>query len=415
MKKKNQGLKAVLCLAAATVAIGGASIAVSHMAEKEVSGGTELTVTGDTKVQTAKKNADGTYTLTIVESGFAGEMLIEAVYSADGKTLVSYDVLSHTETQGYGSKVDEAEYKRKLAGVTLPIAAAGMDISAILGIEQETGESTETTEWLDGVYEVKGNADDAGNYAFVTVTVADGKIVSAVWDEMYQGTLKSELSKEGKYVMRPIWATQAESVGNYVVEHQGTDGIMDANGYTDAVSGVSVNIAGAVGLIDQAIAEAKGKDGVYEVKGTEDESGNYTFVTVTVENGKISSVVWDEMYQGALKSELSKEGKYVMRPIWATQAEAVGNYLVEHQTTAGIMNDNGYTDAVSGVSVNIAGAVELFRQALAQASSTGEIPSAGTFTADATTVEVVSGATFSSRAVIRAVDEGYVWLLEYLK
>ncbi len=544
-KRKDSGLKAIICLAVATLAVGGASVALSHMDRGQgenleqgnnngngSSTGTVLEVSGDTKVQSATLNEDGTYTLVIKEEGYIGEMIIEATYSSDGKTLLSYNVLSHTETDGIGTKVNEDAYKSLLANVQLPIAANGMDISAILGIEAEdvqsgngafvdgiyyaqatpddngnyafvtvtvadgkvtsvvwdemyggalksvlsvTGkyvmtengpvwkeqadavgayvvENQSTTGIMnengytdvvsgvsiniygavtliedcmaqasgaglkDGVYEVKADADDKGNYAFVTVTVEGGKITSVVWDEMYGGSLKSVLSQEGKYVMKPIWDTQAKAVGAYVVEHQGTAGIMDEKGYTDVVSGVSINIYGAVSLIDQAIAKANGQDGTYEVKADADDKGNYAFVSVTIEGGKITAVTWDEVYNGSLKSTLSKEGKYVMKPIWATQAASVGQYVVDNQSTAGIMNENGYTDVVSGVSINIYGAVSLIDQAIANASVTGEVPApVQKPQVDATTVEVVSGATFSSKAVIRAIDEGYAWLLDYLK
>ncbi|MBE5952127.1 MAG: hypothetical protein E7260_11160 [Lachnospiraceae bacterium] len=392
-KRKDNGLVAILCLAVATVAIGGASIALSRMetpvnqeqpgGQQEQPGGqqgesdkkgTELTVIGDTKVQSAVLNEDGTFTLVIKEEGYVGEMVIEATYSADGKTLLSFDVLSHTETDGLGSKVDEDAYKAVLANVKLPIAANGMDISAILGsaaeevLPGEEGGAEEVT-LKDGVYRAQATPDDKGNYAFVTLTVEGGKVVAATWDEVYNGSLKSVLSTTGKYVMKPVWHTQAERVCQYVVDNQSTAGIMNEKGYTDVVSGVSINVAGAVGLLDQAIGQANGKDGVYEVKADADDKGNYAFVSVTVEGGKITAATWDEVYSGSLKSTLSKEGKYVMKPVWQTQSESVCQYVVDNQTTAGIANEKGYTDVVSGVSINVAGAVGLLEDCMQQANS----------------------------------------------
>ena len=536
-KKKDNGFMAVLCLAVATVAVGVASIAVSGMDKSEGNGsgnaGTALSIDGaSTKIKEARQNEDGTYTVTITEDGYVGEMIIEATYSADGQTLVSYDVTSSTETENIGTRVDEEAYKAVLAGVKLPVTAKGLDISGILGIEKEespeagnaalrdgehrvegtpdengnygfvtvtvadgkitnvvwdemyggaskaelaaTGQyvmvegnptwkdqsealgayvvENQTTDgilnekgytdavsgvsiyvggfvdltnqamvqattapYIDGVYEVKGTADDKGNYAFVTVTVADGKVTSVVWDEMYNGSLKSELSLTGQYVMKPVWDTQAKSVSKYVVDNQGTAGLLNESGYTDAVSGVSIYVGGFAGLADQAIAQANGADGVYEVKGTPDENGNYAFVTVTIEDGKITAVAWDEVYGGSLKSELSLAGKYAMKPVWATQAASAGQYVVDNQGTAGLMNEKGYTDVVSGVSINVAGFAGLVEEALKQASVTGELPGVAQVSAiDATTVDVVSGATFSSKAVIRAINEGFVYLRDFI-
>ena len=290
--KKDNGLRAVICLAVATVAIGAASIAVSKMDNSPVQGtpqqgdqqnvqtgqtqqpttdqnqqtaqGKVLDITGaNAKIKEARLNDDGTYTVVIAENGFGGEIIIEAIYSADGQTLVSYDVLSHSETPTIGSLVDEADYKAVLAGVKLPVTANGLDISAIIGTVEETPEvsgteetTTEAAALTDGVYTAQAEADEKGNYAFVSITVESGKIVAATWDEVYNGSLKSELSTTGKYVMKPVWDTQAKSVSQYVVDNQGTAGLLNEKGYTEVVSGVRMNVAVFAGLAGQAMAQA---------------------------------------------------------------------------------------------------------------------------------------------------------------
>ncbi len=408
-KKKDDGLKAIICLAVATLAVGGASIAVSKMDETpenygqvvesttgnntgndkvvssaESNGGTKLDITGaNVKIKEAYKNTDGTYTVVISEEGYIGEIVVEAVYSEDGQTLISYDVLSHTETDNLGSKVDEDDYKAVLAGVTLPVTANGLDISGILGIKAEEPEATEQATFKDGTYTAQTKANDKGDYSYVTVTVENGKVTGVVWDEITGGASKAELSATGKYVMKPIWKTQSESLGAYVVENQTTDGIMNDKGYTDVVSGVSINIASFVDLANQAITQANGQDGTFTVKSTEEDAENYGYVTVTVANGKITNVVWDEITGGASKAELSATGKYVMKPIWKTQSESLGAYVVENQTTAGMANEKGYTDVVSGVSINIAGFIDLANQALAKASGNVSLKD-GTYTVKST-------------------------------
>ncbi len=283
-KKKDDGLKAIICLAVATLAVGGASIAVSSMdqtpdnygqvvesttgndsgsgkvtSSAEQNGGTELDITGaSAKITAAYKNTDGTYTVVIKEEGYIGEIIIEAVYSADAQTLISYDVLSHTETDNLGSKVDEDDYKALLAGVTLPVTTNGLDISGILGIKAEEPDNAEQVTYEDGTYTAQTEPNEKGDYSYVTVTVENGKVTSVVWDEITGGASKAELSATGKYVMKPIWKTQSESLGAYVVENQTTEGIMNENGYTDVVSGVSINIAGFVDLANQALAKASG-------------------------------------------------------------------------------------------------------------------------------------------------------------
>ncbi len=430
MKKKDNGFKAIICLAAATVAIGGASIALSMMdktpdnigntgnagvTNTQDAGRTALDLAGaNSKIKEAYVNTDGTYTVVVAEAGYVGEMIVENVYSADGKTLVAFNVISHTETDGIGTNAMSDDYKNALAGVTLPITASGMDktVIEILGLKAEEAESTQPAAGLkDGVYKAQTEADDKGNYSFITVTIAGGKITEVTWDDMYNGELKSELSLTGKYDMKPVWATQAASLGKYVVDNQGTAGLVNEQGKTDAVSGVSIYIGGFASLVDQAIAQANGADGVYEAKTEPDEKGDYSFVTVTIEGGKITNVVWDEMYSGELKSVLSTTGRYAMKPVFATQAESMCKYVVENQGTAGLnLNAQGKTDAVSGVSISVNGFTGLVEEVLMQASATGEIVAPAAPVLEAAKVDVVSGATFTSQGVIRAIDEGFVFL-----
>ncbi|MGI5895263.1 MAG: FMN-binding protein, partial [Candidatus Merdivicinus sp.] len=76
------------------------------------------------------------------------------------------------------------------------------------------------------------------------------------------------------------------------------------------------------------------------------------------------------------------------------------------------MDESGKTDAVSGVSISIAGFVSLAEQCMAQAAGT-EIPEPEEPAApqEGTQIDAVSGATFSSTAVVKAVNLAY----EYLK
>ena len=268
--------------------------------------------------------------------------------------------------------------------------------------------------YKDGVYEyVK---DDT---VYVTLTVEGGKVTAVTWDELQNGEWKSVLSEQGKYVMKPIWKTQAESMCAYVVENQSTDGLnLNDSGKTDVVSGVSISVNGFVDLVNEAIAEANGADGTYEK--VKDDA---VFVSVTIADGKITAVTWDELQNGEWKSVLSEQGKYVMKPIWKTQAERMCAYVVENQTTAGLnLNDSGKTDVVSGVSISVNTFVDMVNEALVQAGGTADMVAQEqakkeeeTATIDATKIDAISGATVSSKAVARAVNNGYLFLKDYVK
>lgn len=141
---------------------------------------------------------------------------------------------------------------------------------------------------------------------------------------------------------------------------------------TVVVAGASI----AVSLMDHGnnVQQGAFKNGTYTAQADPDENGNYGHVTITVEGGQVTNVVWDEVYGGASKLELAANGQYVMvegNPTWKDQSEALGAYVVEHQSTEGLMSETnyGYTDAVSGVSIYIGGFIDLTNEALGQAEN----------------------------------------------
>ena len=120
-------------------------------------------------------------------------------------------------------------------------------------------------------------------------------------------------------------------------------------------------------------------------------------------------------------------------PTWKEQAEALAAAVIENQSTDFLSpDDQGKTDAVAGVSISITDFVTLVKQCLVQAAGTqtedartadaagsadltGSADAAGS--ADSgrgTTVDGVSGATISSRAVIEGIDKGYTFIKNYL-
>ncbi len=397
--RKDKRLVGILSLAAATVVVMGASIAVGKQPDNlnppEVqvtglpsqsegeNGGTVAVVEGekvdltgaDASIVDAVKTAEGTYVLTIETTGYneSKPITLQVTYSADAQTVLGYEVVSHGETPGLGSNIEGADFKNQFAGVALPVYIAGMDMSAFgesTGEQETENEQTAEVLFRDGEYAIQGEPASNGYVAHVTMTVENGKIAKMTWDEGKEGAWKSELSANGQYVMKPIWKTQAESMCAYVVENQSTDGLnLTDAGKTDVVSGVSISVNGFVDLVNEAIAEANGADGTYEK--VKDDA---VFVSVTIADGKITAVTWDEKQNGEWKSVLSEQGKYVMKPIWKTQAERMCAYVVENQSTAGLnLNDSGKTDVVSGVSISVNTFVDMVNEALVQAGGTADM------------------------------------------
>ena len=80
------------------------------------------------------------------------------------------------------------------------------------------------------------------------------------------------------------------------------------------------------------------------------------------------------------------------------------------------MDENGKTDAVSGVSISIAGFVNLAEQCMKEAGgeevSEPEVsePEEPAAPQEGTQVDAVSGATYSSTAVVKSVNLAYDFL-----
>lgn len=157
-------------------------------------------------------------------------------------------------------------------------------------------------------------------------------------------------------------------------------------------------------------------DGEYEARTPEaDSNGFYGVVTMAVSDGSITAVNWDCVKEdGTKKSVLSENGEYVMTedgPTWKEQAEALAEALIENQSLDFLTTDEqGKTDAVSGVSISVGEFISLAEQCLAQAS--GQKPEAAPekTSADGTQVDAVSGATISSTAAAAAVNDAYEFL-----
>ncbi len=51
-------------------------------------------------------------------------------------------------------------------------------------------------------------------------------------------------------------------------------------------------------------------------------------------------------------------------PLWYEQADQLARYVTENQTTKGLMNDSGTSDAVSTVSIHIGGFIDCLKKCL---------------------------------------------------
>lgn len=107
----------------------------------------------------------------------------------------------------------------------------------------------------------------------------------------------------------------------------------------------------------------------------EDSKGNVTMATVQFENGKAVAVDIDvKQADGSMKSEASKSGTYDMKnepgKKWHEQADLLEEFIVANDfdlSKVTLTNDEGNTDAVSGVTIKVKGYLDAVQDALDQA------------------------------------------------
>jgi len=223
------------------------------------------------------------------------------------------------------------------------------------------------------------------------LTVEDGKISGAVWNGAHvnSGYDKVYRSENDLYGMvenggaQAPWFEQAARVEQALLDAQDPAAISyDDEGYTDAISGVSVHINEFIELADQAlesgpVGRGPYKDGYYHAELEEFSHGWKDYVDVTVVGGYIVAVHWNAYpEEGEMdKYQFAKEGNYGMvenggaQAGWWEQADRAEAYLLETQDPAAIeyTDDEGHVDTISGVSIHVKELFSLAAEALAQA------------------------------------------------
>ncbi len=196
--------------------------------------------------------------------------------------------------------------------------------------------------------------------------------------------------------------------GMTVDAEDSSDSAADAS--DDSAGTETTNMEETLEALDGAVLS----DGTYEAQG-EPSDGYTDHVTITVADGKITEVTWDSIGEdGSSKSVLSENGEYVMTedgPTWAEQSRALADALIEKQSLSFLSpDDEGKTDAVSGVSISVDGFITLAQQCIDQAAGTGNTEGMETASQDGTQVDGVSGATISSTAAATAINNAYSFL-----
>jgi len=252
-----------------------------------------------------------------------------------------------------------------------------------------TNSNAEAGTYKDGVYFAKGEVDEkSGWQSIMTLTVSGGKITDVQWNAISENSPVDKItsSKEGKYGMKAggassEWHEQADALDKFLIEKQDPAAItLNDEGKTDAVSGVSIHVGDFVNLakaaLDAGPVEAGPyKDGTYHVEGDAfGKTGWKDTVDIVVAAGKIVKADFDGVNEaGESKKQAVKDGKYDIKAAgaqadWNEEAAKAEQYLVDNQDSSALkFNEEGKTDAISGVSISVQSFYDLANKALEQA------------------------------------------------
>ncbi len=410
---KNKEVKGILALVVVT-ALSFGIIAGSRALSTDIAGSTgtgeaaaaleEYDVSGSETVEKAVRIESG-YEVTVRESGYASDIVLRVAFESDASTISSVEVLEQNETESLGSRIAEPEFLDQFKGVAAPVYLPGMTLNDAGSAEnaasetegtasQESLETLEGAALSDGTYTASGQPDSNGYTDQVSITVENGAITAVTWDAvMEDGTSKSVLSENGEYTMTEdglTWKEQSEALCSALIENQSLSFLNpNEEGKTDAVSGVSISVSGFMNLAQQCLEQAAGIEPQEEALPLSD--GTYT---ASGENGEYT---------------MTEDGL-----TWKEQSEALCSALIENQSLSFLNpNEEGKTDAVSGVSISVSGFMNLAQQCLDQAAGI-ETPEAPAEEAAApqngTQVDAVSGATRSSTAAVTGINDAYNFL-----
>lgn|SRR5690554_2123909 len=220
------------------------------------------------------------------------------------------------------------------------------------------------------------------------IDARQGKVVEGkfIWNEKTKKELKEE------YGMKPIseidkeWYEQAEALEAFMLEN-GPDAVtVDGEGYIDNVTGVSVKDGGYTKLAKEALENAKANKVIaFEFGYTNQNGPQFTWVEVTTndkgkvveifldvvqstsvkdEEGVVTGFTWNEKSKKELKEEYGMKIASAIDKEWYEQAAAIEAFILENGPDAVSVDENGYIDNITGVSMKDGSYTKVYKKAL---------------------------------------------------
>ena len=242
--------------------------------------------------------------------------------------------------------------------------------------ESENTEKPQTNQSAESenteVKETKIESEDGTNV--IEIVYSNGTQVDLNIDLIQaDGSSKREASEAGTYDMggELAWHEQMDLLEDFIVANNfdlGKVTLTDEDGHTDAVTGVSIKVGSYLPLIEQALSENNEST---EVKETKIETENGTnVIEITYSNGTPVDLNIDLIQaDGSSKREASEAGTYDMggELAWHEQMDLLEDFIVANNFDLGkvtLTDEDGHTDAVTGVSIKVGSYLPLIEQAL---------------------------------------------------
>lgn len=242
------------------------------------------------------------YLVNVASKGYNGMIQMDITFDNTGNIVKSVVIKDHKESEDYGDKITAHAFLDQFAGITAPLVLSGgstPDTEDSTDINEEdtskedqtsvpqteelssgntdsTGSQSAETVWADGTYETEeADFDEQGYKDKVSITILDGRITEVIWDAYNEaGELKSVLSADGIYEMPGdlTWQEQAMAITNFLIQNQSAEAItLNAEGKTDAVTGVSISVKDFVTLVKEGLQKAAAESAA---TGTDNEPGD---------------------------------------------------------------------------------------------------------------------------------------------
>lgn len=242
------------------------------------------------------------YLVNVASKGYNGMIQMDITFDNTGNIVKSVVIKDHKESEDYGDKITAHAFLDQFAGITAPLVLSGgstpdtEDSSDIneedtskedqtsvpqteelsSGNTDSTGSQSAETVWADGTYETEeADFDEQGYKDKVSITILDGRITEVIWDAYNEaGELKSVLSADGIYEMPGdlTWQEQAMAITDFLIQNQSAEAItLNAEGKTDAVTGVSISVKDFVTLVKEGLQKATAESAA---TGTDNEPGD---------------------------------------------------------------------------------------------------------------------------------------------